>query len=44
MDWWVIELITNIVLVALAVGLGPVHQAFRPLVRGRRLPRQPADR
>ncbi len=28
MDWWVIELITNIVLVALAVGLGPFIKRF----------------
>lgn len=28
MDWWIIELITNIVLVALAVGLGPFIKRF----------------
>jgi len=28
MDWWVIELITNIVLVALAIGLGPFIKRF----------------
>ena len=28
MQWWVIELITNIVLVALAVGLGPFIKRF----------------
>ncbi len=28
MAWWVIELITNIVLVALAVGLGPFIKRF----------------
>lgn len=28
MDWWVIELITNIVLIALAVGLGPFIKRF----------------
>ncbi len=28
MEWWVIELITNIVLVALAVGLGPFIKRF----------------
>jgi hypothetical protein len=28
MDWWVIELITNIVLVSLAVGLGPFIKRF----------------
>ena len=28
MPWWVIELITNIVLVALAVGLGPFIKRF----------------
>ena len=28
MPWWVIELITNIVLVALAIGLGPFIKRF----------------
>jgi MFS family permease len=28
MDWWVIELITNIVLVAIAIGLGPFIKRF----------------
>ena len=28
MDWWVIELVTNIVLVALAIGLGPFIKRF----------------
>ena len=28
MDWWIIELITNIVLIALAVGLGPFIKRF----------------
>ncbi|MEA3184175.1 MAG: hypothetical protein QOJ74_652, partial [Ilumatobacteraceae bacterium] len=28
MNWWVIELITNIVLVALAIGLGPFIKRF----------------
>ena len=28
MQWWVIELITNIVLVALAIGLGPFIKRF----------------
>ena len=44
MHWWVIELITNIVLVALAGRARAVHQAIRTLVRGRRLPGQPAHR
>ena len=42
MDWWVIELLTNIVLVAIAILLGPVHQTLRAVVRGGRLPGQPA--
>ena len=28
MDWWIIELITNIVLVAIAIGLGPFIKRF----------------
>lgn len=28
MDWWVIELITNIVLIAIAIGLGPFIKRF----------------
>ena len=28
MPWWVIELITNIVLIALAIGLGPFIKRF----------------
>ena len=44
MPWWVIELITNIVLVALAIALGPVHQALRTGLCRRCVPVQPAHR
>ena len=44
MPWWVLELATTAVLIAHRPVARSVHQAVRPRLRRRRLPRQPADR
>ena len=44
MAWWILELATDVALVAHRALARAVHQAVRPGLRRRRLPRQPADR
>ena len=44
MDWWVLELFANALLVGDRPVAGAVHQAIRQELRGRRLPGQPPDR
>ena len=44
MPWWVLELATTAVLIAIALWLGPFIKRFGRALRRGRLPRQPADR
>ncbi|MEZ5168621.1 MAG: hypothetical protein R2695_19880 [Acidimicrobiales bacterium] len=44
MEWWILELAALVVLAAIALDPGPVHQALRPQLCRRRLPIESVDR
>ena len=41
MDWWILELLTTLFLIGLALWLGPFIKRFGRSLRGRRVPSQP---